>query len=49
MLGNLTVAAMNLVVLQAQWDLRTMWGIDEIIAKVVVGLLFLLPRGRSAS
>src|SRR5271167_1345340 len=43
MLGNLAVAAMNLVVLQgAQWDLRTMWGNMSIIAKLVVGLLFLL-------
>jgi len=43
MLGNLTVVAMNLVVLQAgQWDLRTMWGSMSIIAKIVVGLLFVL-------
>src|SRR5271165_6611935 len=42
MLGNLSVAAMNLVILQGQWDLRTMWGNMSIIAKVVVGILFLL-------
>ena len=42
MLGNLAVWAMNLLVLQGQWDLRTMWGNMSIIAKVVVGILFLL-------
>src|ERR1700680_591669 len=42
MLGNLAVSAMNLLVLQGQWDLRTMWGNMSIIAKVVVGILFLL-------
>ena len=42
MLGNLAVSAMNLIVLQGQWDLRTMWGNMSIIAKVVVGILFLL-------
>jgi len=25
MLANLSVAAMNLIILQGQWDLRTMW------------------------
>jgi biopolymer transport protein ExbB/biopolymer transport protein TolQ len=33
---------MNMVVLQGQWDLRAMWGSMSIIAKVVVGILFLL-------
>src|ERR1700737_734054 len=42
MLANLSVAAMNLIVLQGQWDLRTMWGNMSIIAKAVVGILFLL-------
>ena len=43
MLGNLAVWAMNLLVLQgSNWDLRTMWGNMSIIAKVVVGILFLL-------
>ncbi len=43
MLGNLAVWAMNSsVVLQGQWDLRTMWGNMSIIAKVVVGILFIL-------
>src|SRR5450432_402850 len=42
MLGNLSVAAMNLIILQGQWDLRTMWGNMSIIAKVVVGILFLM-------
>src|SRR6201984_439927 len=42
MLGNVAVWAMNMVVLQGQWDLRTMWGNMSIIAKIVVGILFLL-------
>src|SRR5882762_7412332 len=42
MLANLSVAAMNLIVLQGQWDLRTMWSNMSIIAKAVVGILFLL-------
>jgi len=42
MLVNVAVSAMNLLVLQGQWDLRTMWGSMSIIAKVVVGILFLL-------
>src|SRR5260370_21312293 len=42
MLANLSVAAMNLIILQGQWDLRTMWGNMSIIAKAVVGILFLL-------
>jgi biopolymer transport protein ExbB/biopolymer transport protein TolQ len=33
---------MNLIILQGQWDLRTMWGNMSIIAKAVVGILFLL-------
>jgi hypothetical protein len=35
MLANLSVAAMNLIILQGQWDLRTMWGNMSIIAKAV--------------
>ncbi len=42
MLANLSVAAMNLIVLQGQWDLRTMWHNMSIIAQTVVGILFLL-------
>jgi len=43
MLGNLAVAAINMmVVLQGQWDLRSMWATMGIIAKVVVVILFLL-------
>jgi biopolymer transport protein ExbB len=42
MFANLSVAAMNLIVLQGQWDLRTMWHNMSIIAQVVVGILFLL-------
>src|SRR5258706_7128050 len=42
MLGNLTIAAMNLIVLQGQWDLRTMWGSMSIIAKSVVFILFIM-------
>ena len=43
MLGNLAVWAMNVVVLQgSNWDLRAMWSSMSIIAKVVVGILFLL-------
>ncbi|HEV7966980.1 MAG TPA: MotA/TolQ/ExbB proton channel family protein, partial [Candidatus Acidoferrales bacterium] len=42
MLGNLAVWAMNMFVLQGQWDLRTMWGSMSIIAKVVVVILFFL-------
>jgi len=43
MLGNLAVWAMNIVVLQgSSWDLRAMWSSMSIIAKVVVGILFLL-------
>ncbi len=42
MLGNVAVTAMNLLVLQGQWDLRAMWGSMSLIAKAVVGILFLL-------
>src|SRR5713226_7448323 len=42
MLANLSVAAMNMIVLQGQWDLRTMWHNMSIIAQTVVGILFLL-------
>jgi len=43
MLGNLAVAAINMmVVLQGQWDLRSMWATMGIIAKAVVVILFLL-------
>src|SRR6202167_4916012 len=42
MLSTLAVWAMNVVVLQGQWDLRQMWSSMSIIAKVVVGILFLL-------
>ena len=42
MLSTVAVWAMNMVVLQGQWDLRAMWGSMSIIAKVVVGILFLL-------
>src|SRR3990172_9309424 len=43
MLGNLAVTAINLlVVLQGQWDLRSMWATMGIIAKAVVVILFLL-------
>src|SRR6266699_3274695 len=42
MLANLSVAAMNLLILQGQWDLRTMWGTMSIIAKAVVFILFIL-------
>jgi len=43
MLGNLAVAAINMmVVLQGQWDLRSMWATMGLIAKAVVVILFLL-------
>ena len=43
MLANLAVWAMNVIVLQgSNWDLRAMWSSMSIIAKVVVGILFLL-------
>ena len=35
MLSTLAVWAMNMLVLQGQWDLRAMWGSMSIIAKVV--------------
>jgi len=44
MLANVAVWALNTWVFQAgsSWDLRAMWGTMSIIAKVVVGILFLL-------
>ena len=42
MLGHLGVWAMNMFVLQSQWDLRQMWSSMSIIAKVVVVILFFL-------
>jgi biopolymer transport protein ExbB/TolQ len=43
MLANVAVAELNTWILQAgNWDLRSMWGTMSDLAKVVVGILFIL-------
>jgi biopolymer transport protein ExbB len=42
MVANVAVFALNLLALQGQWDLRTMWGAMGLIAKSVVVILFIM-------
>ncbi len=42
MVANVAVFALNLLALQGQWDLRTMWGAMGLIAKTVVVILFIM-------
>ena len=42
MVANVAVFALNLLALQGQWDLRTMWGAMGLIAKSVVIILFIM-------
>ena len=42
MVANVSVFALNLLALQGQWDLRTMWGAMGLIAKSVVVILFIM-------
>ena len=42
MVANVAVFALNILALQGQWDLRTMWGAMGLIAKSVVVILFIM-------